>query len=83
MQLVPTPIQADLYQAAVVDIPEGVRSGLIVGLCVVAQLRGGHFFVDVFGRTVKQPWDARGWVRSLDDCLREIGEQRRERGTTR
>lgn len=81
MQLVTTPIPPDLAQACA-DISQGVKDGQIVGLGVIVQLRGGHFFVDVFGRMVKQPWDARGWLRSLDDCLRDIGEERRARGTT-
>lgn len=82
MQLVPTPIPPDLNQAAV-DLSDGVKSGEIVGLGVIVQLRGGNFFVDVFGRMVRQPWDARGWLRSLDDCLRELGEERRHRDTTK
>jgi hypothetical protein len=31
----------------------------------------------------KQPHSARGWLLSLDDCLRKIGDERREHGTTR
>ncbi len=81
MQLIHTPIQPDL-EHAVQDIAEGVAGGAIIGLGVVVQLRGGKFFVDVFGRMVKEPHNARGWVASLDDCLREIGHGRKDAATT-
>jgi hypothetical protein len=81
MQLVPTPIQHDLL-AATADLIEGVKSGHIVGLAVVVELRGGNFFVDALGRITRRPWCARGWLKSLDDLLYEIGEQRRGRSTT-
>jgi len=82
MQLVPAPIPADLEQASR-DIADGVQSGDIVGLGVVVQLRDGNFFVDVLGRMTRRPWDARGWLLSLDDYLREIGDRRRHTPSTR
>ena len=82
MQLVPTLVPPDLLAAAN-DIVTGVESGNIIGLGVVVQLRGGMFFVDVLGRMTRDPHSARGWVQSLDDCLRVIGDERRGRKTTR
>lgn len=82
MQLVSTPIQPDLAQAAA-DLAEGIQSGEVIGLGVIVQLRGGRFFVDVFGRMVREPHSARGWLLSLDDCLREIGERKKNTDTTR
>jgi hypothetical protein len=82
MELVHTPIQQDLL-AACADLTEGVKAGHIIGLGVVVQLRGGKFFVDALGRMTKQPHSARGWLLSLDDCLRKMGDERREHGTTR
>jgi hypothetical protein len=52
-------------------------------LGVVAITRGRRFFVDVFGSMVRDPHAARGYVAELDDCLREIGHQRRNTNTTR
>jgi hypothetical protein len=81
VQLVSTPIPPDLENAGQ-QLSEGIGSGEIIGLGVIVQLRGGKFFVDVFGRMVKEPHNARGWVRSLDDCLREIGQARKGSTTT-
>jgi hypothetical protein len=82
MHLVPTPVQPDLLRAAE-DIREGVTTGEIIGLGVIVQLRGGRFFVDVFGRMLREPHSARGWVLSLDDCLREIAQRKKDTNTTR
>ena len=81
MQLIPTPIPADLKQAAQ-DIHDGVSNGHITGLGIIVITRGRRFFVDAFGSIVRDPHAARGYVLSLDDCLREIGSHRRDRTTT-
>jgi hypothetical protein len=77
VKLVPTPIPPDLMHAAV-EIAEGVEKGAIIGMGVVVQLRGGKFYVDVLGRMTRDPHNARGWLRSLDDCLRTLGERERD-----
>lgn len=74
-QLVPTPVPQDMLVACK-DLVEGVSSGDITGLGVIVVLRRRRFFVDCFGELVRDPHGARGWVASLDDCLREIGKQR-------
>lgn len=80
MHLVPNHHSPDLVEASK-EIANGVESGDIIGLGVVVQLRGGKFFVDVLGRMIREPYSARGWLLALDDRLREIGEERRERPT--
>jgi len=80
-QLVDTPIQPDLRQAAA-DISEGVASGLITGLGIVVMIKGRRFFVDAFGTLVKDSHAGRGYVAELDDCLREIGHRRKNTNTT-
>lgn len=81
-QLVPTPIPEDMLTACN-DLLEGVVSGEITGLGVVVVLRRRRFFVDCFGEMVRDPHGARGWVASLDDCLREIGLRKYDTDTTR
>lgn len=81
MQLIHTPIQPDLRQAAL-DLQEGIESGQITGLGVVVVMRGRRFFVDCFGSLVREPHAARGYVAALDDCLREIGHKRKDTNTT-
>jgi hypothetical protein len=81
VQLVQTPIPPDL-RAASRDIADGIESGQIVGLGIVVMLKNRRFFVDAFGTLVRDPHAARGYVRSLDDCLRAIGEGRTNSNTT-
>jgi hypothetical protein len=78
---VPTPIPPDMLQAAM-DILEGVKSGQITGLGIVVTVRKRRFFVDCFGDLVRDPHGARGWVASLDDCLREIAHRKKNSSTT-
>lgn len=80
-QLMPTPIQADLAQAAI-DIGESVASGDINGLAVVVATKNRRFFVDVFGTLARDPHATRGFLASLDDCLRDIGLRKKDRATT-
>ena len=80
-QLVATPIQPDLH-AAVRDLVEGVDTGEITGLGVIVTTRHRRFFVDAFGSLTRDPFAPRGYIASLDDCLRDIGQRRRERSTT-
>ncbi len=80
-QIVPTPISPQLIQAAH-DILEGVQSGEITGLGIIVMMKRRRFFVDAFGELVHDPHAARGWVASLDDCLREMGKRKRNSQTT-
>lgn len=81
-ELVQSPLQADLKQAAD-DLRDGVHSGLIVGLAVTVHLRRHRFFVDVFGEVTRDPHWGRAACLSLDDCLREISYRRKNSFTTR
>ena len=60
-----------------------MQSGKITGLGVVVVLRGRRFFVDAFGRMERDPVFARGALLSLDDCLRDMGQRRKDNDTTR
>lgn len=80
-QIIHTPVPPQLIRAAE-DILEGVRSGEITGLGVVVTLKRRRFFVDAFGELVRDPHGARGWVASLDDCLRDIGNAKHGSHTT-
>ena len=82
LHLISSPVSPDL-QRCVDDLREGVASGHITGLAIVASLRGRRFFVDVFGSLARTPHECRGMVAELDDCLREIGIRRRDNHTTR
>ena len=79
--LVPNQMSPGLL-AACEDLTDGAKSGQIIGLGVVVMLRRNRFFVDVFGEMTRNPHAARGFVASLDDCLREIGRQKRDTNTT-
>lgn len=79
--LVPNQISPGMLEACQ-DLVEGIESGQVVGLGIVVQLRRNRFFVDVFGDLLRNPHAARGFVASLDDCLREIGRQKRDTSTT-
>ncbi len=81
MQLVPTPIANDLRQAAA-DINEGVESGEITGIGIVAIVRGGRFFVDAFGSVARNPHAAQGFAMELIHCLHEIGRRKKNTNTT-
>lgn len=63
-------VDQNLLRAAE-DILEGVRAGKITGLGLVVTLRDDRFFTDYFGDLRRWPWEARGWLRGLDDQLRE------------
>ena len=77
MQLIHTPIPPDLKEA-VEDLRAGIDAGLIIGLAVVVVMRDRRFFVDAFGSLVTDPHAARGYVACLDDCLKDIGRQRKD-----
>lgn len=73
LQLVPLQISPNLLEAAM-EIVEGVQSGEIVGLGLVAVLKQHRFFVDAFGELARYPHEGRGLVASLDDALRRMAE---------
>ena len=79
--LVPNPISHDLTDACE-DLVLGVREGHIVGLGVVVILKRNRFFVEALGELTRNPYAGRGMIASLDDCLREIGNKRRDSMTT-
>lgn len=81
MQLVPTPIAPDL-RAAGADLFEGIESGEITGIGVVALVRGGRFFVDAFGSVARNPHAAQGFAMELIHCLHEIGQRKKNTNTT-
>ena len=81
-QLIANPISPEL-RSAVDDLVEGVESGHVVGLGIVVVLKRNRFFVDAFGELVRNPHAGRGLIASLDDCLREIGDRRKDVATTR
>lgn len=81
MQQIHTVVPPELLKASE-DILEGVKSGDITGLGVVVMLRGRRFFVDALGTIAKNPHPARGYVAALDDCLRELGNRKRDTNTT-
>jgi len=80
-QIIHTPVPPDL-QRAVDDLSEGVATGQITGLGIVVLTRKRRFFVDAFGTLSSDPHAGRGYVASLDDCLREIARQRHDTLTT-
>jgi hypothetical protein len=79
--LIHSPVAPDL-SAAGADIKQGIDAGRIKGIAVVVDLGRGRFFVDVFGTLVRDPHTARGWVASLDDCLRDLAHRHNESATT-
>lgn len=81
IHLVPTPIPNDMLAAAE-DIMDGVKAGEIIGLGVVVVLRRRRIFADAFGEVARDPLSARGWIRSLDDCLRELSQRHKNSATT-
>lgn len=81
LQLVPTPAPPDLHKF-VQDLAEGVQAGDVTGLGVVVMMKGRRFFVDVFGQMARFPFESRGMVAELDDCLRDLGRRRKDTDTT-
>jgi hypothetical protein len=76
MRLVTPPAASPDLKHALEHLAQGVESGEYIGLAVVVQVRGGRFWVDVFGRMIQHTHSARGWLRSLDECLADIGRRR-------
>ena len=80
MQLIHTPIQPDLKEATQ-DLAAGVDAGQIIGLGIIVVMRDRRFFVDCFGSLIHDPHAARGYVASLDDCLKDIGHRQKDVNT--
>lgn len=80
-QLVPNQISPGMLDACR-DLVDGVESGQVVGIGIIVMLRRNRFFVDAFGELTRNPHAARGFVASLDDCLREMGRSKKDTNTT-
>lgn len=81
MQLIHTPISSDMRQAGK-DLQEGIEAGEIIGLGVVAVVKGGRFFVDAFGAVARNPHASQGFTMELIHCLHEIGQRKKNTNTT-
>lgn len=80
-QLVSSPISDDTVEACR-ELLAAAEAGQITGLGVIVFLKRRRFLVDVFGEVARDPVFARGAIQSLDDCLRELVREKRDRHTT-
>lgn len=80
-QLIQQHISSDTVEACE-QLLANAKSGQIIGLGVLVMLKKRRYLVDTTGEVSRDPVWARGALMSLDDCLRDQVQGRKDSATT-